>query len=76
MTAEDVPAAEVLADHGIRVRLEPGELVTGAILITRILTPTGETGLGTSCTPGMTWLERLGLLVAASDQTRREVGQE
>lgn len=63
--SETQPVGPVLDGLGIRITLKDGDLVAGAIVLTKVVEADGGVRLGVTWPDGMSWLERLGMLHAA-----------
>ena len=59
------PVGSVLTGLDITISLREGDLVAGAVVLTKVVDSDGKVRLNSSWAPGMSWLERLGMLHAA-----------
>jgi hypothetical protein len=55
----------VLDALAIDITLREGDLVAGAVVLTKIIDASGQVRLGVCWPDGMSWIERLGMLHAA-----------
>ena len=57
--------AEVLMTYGLTIALDDDDIVTDAVVITRINSASGVTRLGVAESVGLDWIMRTGMLSAA-----------
>jgi hypothetical protein len=62
--------AQIIAAQGVDLDLEEGDLVAGVVVIAKVVTADGGVTVNLGSSEGMTWLDQLGLLVAANDIVR------
>jgi hypothetical protein len=65
VSGDSQPIGQILDGLGVRQELEDGDLVTDALVLTKLIDPAGVVQLGVSHSDGISWIERLGLLHAA-----------
>lgn len=63
--AESQPAGTVVDALGMRTTVRPGELVSGGVLLLKIVEPNGDVRLSTWWSDGFSWLEKAGILRVA-----------
>lgn len=64
--SERRPIGGALDNLGIRVTLDAGELLAGAVVLVKILQVDGSTRLALADSEGLGWLERAGMLSVAA----------
>lgn len=68
------PLGGLVDSLGVRHRPEEGELVLGAVVLLKVMEPDGEITMRSAWSPGLSWMERVGMQHAAAqaDQPARE----
>lgn len=64
------PAGPILDSLGVTFDLDEGDLISVALVITKVLCEDGTVSLMIGSSEGSTWLEHLGLITAAADLIR------
>jgi hypothetical protein len=64
----DQPIGPILDGLGVTVDLDQGELVETALVITKLVTDTGQVLLGVYGPDNLSWLDKLGLVEAAKQR--------
>lgn len=65
------PAGPIVDGLGVTIDLADGDLVADALVIAKVVDENGNVSVSVSSNPSMSWLDELGLIVAASDLVRR-----
>jgi hypothetical protein len=55
------PIGQTLDNLGVTQELSDGDLITDALVLTKIVGPDGRVQLGIATSEGMSWLDKLGL---------------
>ncbi|MFF7191745.1 hypothetical protein ACFZAR_42890 [Streptomyces sp. NPDC008222] len=63
--AETKPIGDLIDSLGIGSTVSPGELVSGAIVILKVVQADGSTRLSMTSSDGLGWIERAGMLRVA-----------
>lgn len=63
-------AGAILDGLGVKFNLDEGDLVANALVLAKVLCEDGSVSLVVGASEGITWLEQLGLVSAASDLIR------
>lgn len=68
------PIGRLIDSLGVEHRPEDGELVLGAVVLLKVMEPDGEVSMRSAWSPGLSWMERVGMHRAAAeaDLPRRE----
>lgn len=66
----DQPAGPILDGLGVTIDLGIGDLVSDALVIAKVVSDDGEVTVALSSNESMSWLDQLGLVVAAGDVIR------
>lgn len=61
------PIEEAIAHLGITIDIPDDELIAGAVVLIKTVDEENKVALFQRCAPGMSWLERYGMLQAAAD---------
>ncbi len=56
---------QLLDSLGVKHELDEGDMVTDAVVITKVVRADGSVRLGLTWSEGMSWIERLGMITAA-----------
>lgn len=72
------PVGRLLDSLGVEHRQVDGELVLGAVVLLKVMAPDGEVSMRAAWSPGMSWMERVGMHQAAveADLPARGAGAE
>ena len=70
------PIGSVLDSLDVKVTLDEGALVAGAIVLLKVIDPDGDSVLQCTSSAGLAWVERLGMLHAAEIMERPNTYQE
>lgn len=62
---DEQPLGALLDDLGIAYDLAEGELVSGAVVLLKIVLPDGRQRLALRCSEGMDWMSKVGMLRVA-----------
>lgn len=65
--------AALVEAQGVGIDLEDDDLVSGVVLLAKVIAADGEVSLTIGASDGMSWLDQLGL-IAAADAVCREGG--
>lgn len=64
------PIGDLIDGLGITARMDEGELISGAIVLLKVIDKDGDTRLSLAHSDGLGWIERVGMLrVAESVET-------
>lgn len=75
MSDAEQPVGATLDALGITATIEPGTLVSGAIILLKLLLPDGRERLTVAHSDGLGWIERTGMLrVAETIETATAAG--
>ena len=61
-----VPVGERIDALGVMSTIEDGDLVSAAVVLMKVVEPDGTVRLTIGWSDGMSWIERLGMLTAAT----------
>jgi hypothetical protein len=68
----DRTLGDLIDSLGVTLNLDDDDLVSDAIIITKIINANSEVSVSIGKSESLTWLDELGLLVAANDIVRSE----
>lgn len=71
----DQNIGHILDGLGLQVDLGEGDLIANAMVIAKVIRTDGSTAIAMSSDETMSWLDRLGLITAASELVRVEMLQ-
>ena len=60
------PIGRLIDSLGVEHRPEEGELVLGAVVLLKVMEPGGEVSMRSAWSPGLSWMERVGMHEAAA----------
>lgn len=60
------PIGDLLDSLGVTHRPKDGELIAGAVVLLKVIDADGQVSMRFTCSDGMAWIERLGMLTAAA----------
>ena len=72
----NVPCGDLLDSLGVRHNPAPGEMVTDALVIMKVVTEDGRVILRHCYSEGMSWIERVGMLRIAERSELDELNDE
>ncbi|MCL8026143.1 hypothetical protein [Nocardioides bruguierae] len=64
--SERQPMGRLIDSLGVEHRPEQGELVLGAVVLLKVMEPDGEVSMRAAWSPGLSWMERVGMHQAAA----------
>jgi len=59
------PLGRLVDSLGVEHRPHEGELVLGAVVLLKVMEPDGEVSMRSAWSPGLSWMERVGMHQAA-----------
>lgn len=65
--AQRQPVGPLLDSLGVEREVVEGELVVGAVVLLKVLEDDGTVTLRSAWSPGMSWIERVGMHTAAAE---------
>ncbi|MBF4161382.1 hypothetical protein [Nocardioides acrostichi] len=60
------PLGSLIDELGVGHEPAEGELVLGAVVLLKVLEPDGQVSMRSTWSPGLTWMERVGMHQAAA----------
>jgi hypothetical protein len=60
------PIGPILDGLGVKLDIDDGDLVESAVVLAKVVLPDGRVSVALSDSEGMSWLEQLGLIAAAT----------
>ncbi|TIC79361.1 hypothetical protein [Nocardioides sp. GY 10127] len=71
--SERQPLGRLVDSLGVEHRPQDGELVLGAVVLLKVMEPDGEVSMRAAWSPGLSWMERVGMhqAAAAADMPER-----
>lgn len=63
---EPQPIGRLVDSLGVEHRPADGELVLGAVVLLKVMEPDGEVSMRSAWSPGLSWMERVGMHQAAA----------
>lgn len=70
------PVGGLLDQQGVSLDLDDDDLVESVLVIAKVVKPDGSVQVVLGDSVGMSWLEQLGLVTAADDIVRSNLGSE
>jgi hypothetical protein len=61
---------QLLDTLGVEQDLEDGDLISDAVVVTKVVDANGRVSLGIASSESCSWIDQLGMLTAASDIVR------
>lgn len=63
---EPQPLGRLIDSLGVEHEPRQGELVLGAVVLLKVMDPDGEVAMRSAWSPGLSWMERVGMQSAAA----------
>ena len=70
------PIGNLLDSLGVEVTRDEGDLFAGAVVLLKVVDADGGVTLRTCASPGLSWIERVGMFRAAEQSDLNQMWQE